>query len=411
MKKEESINLEFFSKLSKNNISNIHKNRPKDSLIEIIDWTKQFVGKDLKCIIHNNIYMNGEFKLYSQENNLLLETIHCDAITTWKEDDIETFLSIGIYKVSKGNNYFYACSLMHKGTDWEDEISFFVLLDDKNFDFYINMKNDYLKWTNDKNRVSCEVEVIGSDPIPYSTDLTWDDLFLPDDLKEQIKTSVEGFLKSKDLYSRLNVPWKRGLIFWGERGIGKTSCIKVIMSMYRDLKPVTIQTGSPNMTEVLKEAFYFAEEHSPSLLYFEDLQELIQTIDISNFLQLLDGVRAHNGILIIATGNNISNLEKNITSRPRRFDKKFEFPMPDKDMSKKYLKKFFNDILSEDQVESLVKYTMNKKFTYAHLQELYFSSVFYAISNGRETPTFADAQKALKEVIEDRKYLTMTLPM
>ena len=112
---------------------------------------------------------------------------------------------------------------------------------------------------------------------------------------------------------------------------GKTSCLRVIMAQYPQLKPVTIQPGHPNPDELLEEAFEYAEQHSPSLLFFEDFQEMIKTVDVRHFLQLLDGLQKRDGILTIVTGNDFSSLEENIKSRPRRFDSFFEFPLPNLD--------------------------------------------------------------------------------
>ncbi len=125
-----------------------------------------------------------------------------------------------------------------------------------------------------------EIEVIGGDPIPYDLDVTWDDVFLPDNLRTQITNTVEGFLNSKHIYEKMKVPWRRGIGFWGERGCGKSSCLRLIMAQYPQLKPVTIQPGHQNPDELLEEAFEYAEEHAPSLLFFEDLQELVKTIDL-----------------------------------------------------------------------------------------------------------------------------------
>jgi anti-sigma regulatory factor (Ser/Thr protein kinase) len=47
--------------------------------------------------------------------------------------------------------------------------------------------------------------------------------------------------------------------------------------------------------------------------------------------------------------------------------------------------------------------TMSKKFTYTHLQEIYFNSVFHATKNDREFPTVEDIFEALEEVISEKR--------
>ena len=111
-----------------------------------------------------------------------------------------------------------------------------------------------------------------------------------------------------------------------------------------ELKPVTIQLGQANPNELLIAAFDYAQYHSPALIYLEDLQELVRAIDLGLLLQLLDGVKSKSGILTIATGNDFSDIQSNLKSRPSRFDRFFEFPLPNKFLAKKYLKKYFQNI-------------------------------------------------------------------
>jgi transitional endoplasmic reticulum ATPase len=46
-------------------------------------------------------------------------------------------------------------------------------------------------------------------------DSTWDDVILSPDMKSNLIEDVTGFFDNKDLYKKLAVPWKRGLIFHG----------------------------------------------------------------------------------------------------------------------------------------------------------------------------------------------------
>lgn len=383
--------------------------RPLESLYELIHWVKnEFLklnpNENWVPFIHNKISIDGSFITYCEENNIKLIPLFTDAITSWADDhDNEQFISAGIYNVSTKDISFYQCSLFHKGNQNEDEVSFFVFVKKEDVDKYLEIRNGYTKWQNERERNNQEIEVIGGEPIPYDCTLTWDDLFLPEELKTRIKDSVEGFLKSEETYKKYNVPYKLSMGFWGDAGTGKTTNLKVLMAQYPQLKPVTIQPGHPNPDELLEEAFAYAEEHSPALLFFEDLQELLPTVDMRHFLQLLDGVQKRDGILIVVTGNDFAEFEDNLTNRPGRMDKFFEFPVPDKDQVKKYLDKYFKEYISSKIITSIAKKAVKNKFTCAHLQELYFNSIFLAIPNGREVPSEDDINKSLEQVIEGKK--------
>ncbi len=75
---------------------------------------------------------------------------------------------------------------------------------------------------------------------------------------------------------------------------------------------------------------------------------------------MLDGLQKMDGILTIVTGNDFSDLEENLKSRPRRFDGFFEFPLPDVVQCKKYLGKYFADILSEKEIASIANKAVKK---------------------------------------------------
>lgn len=384
------------------------KSRPEQSLIELMHWAKDIVSVedrgDWVPFIHNKISIDGSFLQFCEETGITVKALQTDAITSWQSDfHDEHFVGVGIFNIKRGALSFYHCGLFHKGNQNEDEVSFFVLIKKADFEAYITFRNEYEAWQNKRERDSQEIEVIGGDAIPYDPSTSWDDIFLPDDLKGRIITTIDGFLGSKAIYEKLKVPWRRGIGFWGSRGCGKTSTLRVIMAQYPQLKPVTIQPGHSTPDELLEEAFEYAEQHSPALLFFEDLQELVKTIDIRHFLQLLDGLQKRDGILTIVTGNDFSNLEENLKSRPRRFDSFFEFPLPDIEQTTKYLNRYLVDILPSKKIVTIAKKAVKNKLTYAHLQELYFNAVFIAIPEGRELPNEDNLELSLKQVLKEKK--------
>jgi transitional endoplasmic reticulum ATPase len=190
---------------------------------------------------------------------------------------------------------------------------------------------------------------------------------------------------------------------YGKPGNGKTSIIRTIMSEY-NFKPVTIVPGAND--EAVREAFSYAEEQSPSLLYFEDLDSLLEkSVDISSFLNLMDGISTKNGLLVIATANDVKKLKSNITQRPSRFDRKFEIPLPNAEMAYIYLKRWFGNIIDAKKVRELAKYAEKYEFSYAYLKELYISSMFEALAHNRKAPTVKDVDSTLNRLVKDKNIL------
>lgn len=70
---------------------------------------------------------------------------------------------------------------------------------------------------------------------------SWDAVILDADMKSALIEDHLSFFRSRDTYQRLKVPWKRGIIYYGPPGNGKTISIKATMNMLYGMKP-TIPT-------------------------------------------------------------------------------------------------------------------------------------------------------------------------
>jgi transitional endoplasmic reticulum ATPase len=58
---------------------------------------------------------------------------------------------------------------------------------------------------------------------------SWDNVILDPAMKAAIINDVNSFFDSKETYDKLKVPWKRGIIYHGPPGNGKTISIKAMM--------------------------------------------------------------------------------------------------------------------------------------------------------------------------------------
>lgn len=389
----------------------ISYSRPAQNFIELMDWTLSNFSyalsdkTNLNKFVQNRIIIDGQFLLFCEENNATIECLYKDSVISWKtEQNFEKFFVQGVFLIKAKGLEFIHAALFHKGNQNEDEVSFFVIVSNKNFEKYIDFRNNFDEWVLARDRSNLNIRVIDGEDIPYTKDNSWEDLFLPANIKNELQGLVENFLASKDFYLSNKIPWKRGILLYGKPGNGKTSIIRTIMSVY-NFKPVTIVPGAND--DSVREAFSYAEEQSPSLLYFEDLDSLLEkSIDISSFLNLMDGISAKNGLLVLATANDVKKLKSNITDRPSRFDRKFEIPLPNQEMAYIYLNRWFGKLISVRKCKELAKYAEKYEFSYAYLKELYLTSMFEALSNNRKSPSEKDIETALNTLIKDKNILS-----
>jgi hypothetical protein len=66
---------------------------------------------------------------------------------------------------------------------------------------------------------------------------SWDAVILDPDMKEALIEDHLSFFRSRETYRDLQVPWKRGIIYYGPPGNGKTISIKATMNMLYKLSP------------------------------------------------------------------------------------------------------------------------------------------------------------------------------
>ena len=119
----------------------------------------------------------------------------------------------------------------------------------------------------------------------------WKDVTLNEDMKKTITELMHKFFDSKDIYKGLGVPWKRGVIFHGPAGNGKTISIKALMhsllKKYEDAIPSLYVKSAPNVLHI-RNIFSAARYHAPCLLIFEDIDTIVTPNSRSYFFNEVD---------------------------------------------------------------------------------------------------------------------------
>lgn len=142
-------------------------------------------------------------------------------------------------------------------------------------------------------------------------DVEYDSIVLEEEMKEAIMRDVVGFFDAREQYKYFGTPWKRGLIFHGTPGNGKTMTVKAIMKtlMGREdpiptLYVKTFAQRGYGPQQSVRQIFTKARRSAPCLLLFEDVDSLVKEEVRSYFLNEIDGLENNDGILMIGSTNN-----------------------------------------------------------------------------------------------------------
>lgn len=210
---------------------------------------------------------------------------------------------------------------------------------------------------------------------------TFDNLILRDSLKEEIQSDFTQFFNSRELYERYGIPWRRGSLFIGPPGNGKTHTVKALINFLERPCLYVRNFGfgdnhdevAENMEEVFKRA-----RMAPTVVVLEDLDSMITNENRAFFLNELDGFRVNTGVVVLATTNHPEKLDTAILDRPSRFDRKYHFKLPAEAERLAYIQKWNLELQAELRIsDHAAKLVVDETagFSFAYLKELFVASM------------------------------------
>lgn len=205
-------------------------------------------------------------------------------------------------------------------------------------------------------------------------------LVLRPGLVEEIRSDFEKFFVSRSLYEDYSIPWKRGVLFIGPPGTGKTHTVKALVNHLRQpcLYVKSFDTRYETSSDNIRAAFDGARQATPCIMVLEDLDSLVDVKSRSFFLNEMDGFASNHGLVVLATTNHAERLDPAIVDRPSRFDRKYYFGLPASTERLVYISTW-NDSLKPElrlTAQGLRQIAdLTDGFSFAYLKELFVSSM------------------------------------
>ncbi|KAI6041333.1 P-loop containing nucleoside triphosphate hydrolase protein [Pisolithus marmoratus] len=231
---------------------------------------------------------------------------------------------------------------------------------------WLEMQKDFLTiWVSDRHVCNNTwIPLAGRLKRPLSS------IVLDPGVQEFLADDVKDFLASKAWYQERGIPFRRGYLFYGAPGSGRTSVIQAIagelcLNVYvltlsrsglDDTSLATLLSSLPEQCIVLMEdvdaAFYHGlnrETGSPTVTSSTETRTRDKAptsgdsggkLSLSGILNAVDGVTANEGRILFATTNEYGVLDPALC-RPGRVDIHLEFHNASRYQAKELFKRFF----------------------------------------------------------------------
>lgn len=183
----------------------------------------------------------------------------------------------------------------------------------------------------------------------------FDQIFITDKIK--LIKDLEKFKENREKYKKLRIPFKRGYLFYGAPGNGKSSLAYAIADYLK------YDIYSIDMSTMLNSDFLTTYNKVPdkSVIVIEDIDTVYNgrdnvssdgKVNFSTFINALSGVGVREEIITVITTNNIAAIDPALM-REGRCDFKFEITNPTKELAEQFLFLVFGQNIELDYFPSM----------------------------------------------------------
>jgi energy-coupling factor transporter ATP-binding protein EcfA2 len=195
-----------------------------------------------------------------------------------------------------------------------------------------------------------DVYIIGGTNTHFKPTIDWEDVVLPQPLKDDLRFDMESFFKvGVPIYKELNLAPFRKLLLVGPPGTGKTMlCAAMARLALKKRRVVVYVSGADDDGASFHKIHHalnvVASAGYPVLLIVEEIDVYLRKEDKARILNVLDGLESPNnpkGALLLATTNYPEVIDERIAKRPGRLDRIFTIPpIADPDLGVAMLKRY-----------------------------------------------------------------------
>jgi transitional endoplasmic reticulum ATPase len=174
--------------------------------------------------------------------------------------------------------------------------------------------------------------------------VSWVDVGGLENVKQQLRESVEWPLSQPEVFKRLGITAPRGILLYGPPGTGKTLLAKAVANEsdanFISIKgPEVMSKWVGESEKAVRELFKKAKQVSPSIVFLDELDAIaprrgtysgshVTESVVNQLLTSIDGLESMEGVVIIGATNRPDIIDQSLL-RPGRFDRLIMTPAPD----------------------------------------------------------------------------------
>ena len=200
------------------------------------------------------------------------------------------------------------------------------------------------KWNDSNHYLSGQAIRADGTLFGRSGTVSWEEIALDPTTREILRRNTEELLDKRETFVRLGVPQKRGILLHGPPGTGKTMIGKALAGLGAATF-IYMSAADAESLPCLRHVFQLARRLRPTILFMEDLDlfaerrgHRVDPAILGELLAQMDGLEENDGLIVIATTNDLEAIEPALKDRPSRFDVVLEVGLPKQQQRGKILR-------------------------------------------------------------------------
>lgn len=232
------------------------------------------------------------------------------------------------------------------------------------------------------------------------------EVILPQRTLELLERNVLRFVDQRAHLGGLGQSTKKGVLFYGPPGNGKTHTIRYLISQ---LKGHTTLIISAEQMAHLTEYMALARLLQPTVVILEDVDLIAREREqsdspcqeslLNKLLNEMDGLKEDTETIFVLTTNRPEQLEEALASRPGRVDQVIEFPYPNATGREKLVKLYSQSVEVSDEIVNAIVNRTNG-VSAAFIKELMRRALQFHLAEHQDTIVeLTDVENALDEMV------------